>query len=180
MPVGTPPALQYSSKKEKLVTSLKSQVSSLKSQVSSLKSQVSSLKSQVSSPSSLKSQVSSLKSQVSSLKSQVSKRATKGRPVGWRFAYPTYTKPSKPESGVACLLPLVSCLLFLISCLLSLNFPAAYLHRPPLSFFLYPLSLSSLILPLATCGRVLCRLKNICLPVGNHLCKMDKSHKNKT
>jgi len=38
--------------------------------------------------------------------------------VGWRFAYPTYTKPLKPESGLACLLPL--------------NFPAAHLH-PDLS-----------------------------------------------
>ena len=60
--------------------------------------------------------------------------ATKGRPVGWRCAYPTYRKPLKPESGVACLL--------------SLNFPATHLHRPPLSFFLYLLSCK---LPLASC-----------------------------
>ena len=160
MPVGTPPALQYSSKKEKLVTSLKSQVSSLKSQVSSLKSQV-----------------SSLKSQVSSLKSQ------KGRPKvapsdGASLIRPTQNHRSLKAGLLAsCLLYLASYFLSLASCLLISLPPTCTAHLYPFSFIPYPLSL---ILPLATCGRVLCRLKNICLPVGNHLCKMDKSHKNKT
>ena len=95
--------------------------------VASCKSQVTSHKSQVTSH---KSQVTSHKSQVTSHKSQVTKKATCWSPCRMRPCgpYPTYRKPSKPERMVACLLPLVS------------YFSAAYLHRPPLSFFLYPFS----------------------------------------
>ena len=144
MPVGTPPALQYSSKKEKLVTSLKSQVSSLKSQVSSLKSQVSSLKSQVSS---LKSQVSSLKSQVSSLKSQVSSlKSQKGRPKvapsdGASLIRPTQNHRSLKAGLLAsCLLSLASYFLSLASCLLISLPPTCTAHLYPFSFIPYPLS----------------------------------------